>query len=64
MLGMPSSYYTAKLINGWRLIALDTTEMSGHSCMPEVRQTLYLLCSPQRPSYLGPWDHHSPTAAA
>lgn len=36
VLGMPSSYYTASLVNGWRLIALDTTEMSGHSHLPEV----------------------------
>lgn len=28
---LPSSYYTVKVCEGWRLIVLDTTEMSPHS---------------------------------
>ena len=27
----PTAYYTAPLAPGWRLVVLDTTEMSGHS---------------------------------
>ena len=30
-LRMPGAYYSAPLGPGWRLVALDTTEMSGHS---------------------------------
>jgi len=33
-LGIPGSYYTVPLAPGWRLIVLDTTEMSGHSNLP------------------------------
>eukprot|EP00887_Chlorella_sp_A99_P005563 scaffold1.g5563.t1 len=35
-LGYPggASYYSALLAPGWRLLALDTTEMSGHSGLP------------------------------
>ena len=34
-LNMPSSYYSRELPGKWRLIVLDTTEMSGHSQYPE-----------------------------
>ncbi|KAK9848481.1 hypothetical protein WJX84_012363 [Apatococcus fuscideae] len=30
-LGMPASFYAVDLAPGWRLLVLDTTEMSGHS---------------------------------
>ena len=33
-LRLPASYYAAPLAPGWRLIVLDTTEMSGHSGYP------------------------------
>ncbi len=36
-LHMPSSYYSVNLSDRWRLIGLDTTEMSLHSGYPEVR---------------------------
>ena len=35
-LGIPESYYTVQLASAWRLIVLDTTEMSGHSNLPLV----------------------------
>ena len=35
-LGIPESYYSVLLVPGWRLIVLDTTEMSGHSNLPPV----------------------------
>ena len=35
-LGMPASFYAADLAPGWRLLVLDTTEMSGHSGWPQV----------------------------
>lgn len=33
---MPGSYYSVDLNSSWRLIVLDTTEMSLHSGYPEV----------------------------
>ena len=36
-LGMPASYYAARLGPGWTLLVLDTTELSGHGAWPEVR---------------------------
>jgi hypothetical protein len=33
---MPHSYYSVALSHHWRLIVLDTTEMSLHSGYPEV----------------------------
>ena len=33
---MPHSYYSKQLPCAWKLIALDTTELSGHSCYPGV----------------------------
>jgi hypothetical protein len=35
-LGMPGSYYSVPLAARWKLIVLDTTEMSLHSGYPEV----------------------------
>jgi hypothetical protein len=35
-LGMPGSYYSVLLPAKWKLIVLDTTEMSLHSGYPEV----------------------------
>ena len=35
-LGMPASYYAVDLDPTWRLLVLDTTEMSGHSGFPAV----------------------------
>ena len=35
-LGMPASFYAADIAPGWRLLMLDTTEMSGHSGYPKV----------------------------
>jgi hypothetical protein len=35
---MPSSYYSAVVAPGWRLVVLDTTEMSPHSGYPEVKE--------------------------
>jgi hypothetical protein len=35
-LHMPHSYYSVALSRSWRLIVLDTTEMSLHSGYPEV----------------------------
>ena len=36
-LGVPDScYYSVALRHRWRLVVLDTTEMSGHSDYPEV----------------------------
>ena len=35
-LHMPYSYYSKQLPCQWRLIALDTTELSGHSGYPVV----------------------------
>lgn len=36
-LGIPEcGYYSVALPAGWRLVVLDTTEMSGHSGYPEV----------------------------
>ena len=32
---MPGSYYSKQLPHQWRLIVLDTTEMSGHSGFPQ-----------------------------
>ncbi|KAK9814127.1 hypothetical protein WJX72_000984 [[Myrmecia] bisecta] len=37
-LGIPASYYMVQLPAHWRLIVLDTTEMSGHSGYPETSQ--------------------------
>ena len=38
-LGIPQScYYSVPLPHSWRLVVLDTTEMSGHSGYPEVSQ--------------------------
>lgn len=34
-LKMPGSYYSRELPGKWRLLVLDTTEMSGHSQYPE-----------------------------
>jgi len=34
-LRMPGSYYSRELPSKWRLIVLDTTEMSGHSQYPQ-----------------------------
>lgn len=34
---MPHSYYSVPLATGWRLVVLDTTEMSLHSGYPAVR---------------------------
>lgn len=35
-LGMPRAYYAADIAPGWRLVTLDTTEMSNHSRYPQV----------------------------
>lgn len=35
-LRMPASYYSKQLPQKWRLIVLDTTEMSGHSGFSQV----------------------------
>lgn len=35
-LGMPASFYAVNIAPGWRLLVLDTTQMSGHSGYPEV----------------------------
>ena len=35
-LKLPGSFYAVHLPHGWRLIVLDTTEMSGHSNLPPV----------------------------
>jgi manganese-dependent ADP-ribose/CDP-alcohol diphosphatase len=34
-LRLPGSYYVRPLPHGWRLVVLDTTEMSGHSGYPD-----------------------------
>ncbi|KAK9838820.1 hypothetical protein WJX74_003943 [Apatococcus lobatus] len=34
-LGMPASFYAVDIEPGWRLLVLDTTEMSGHSGYPK-----------------------------
>ncbi|CAD7703221.1 unnamed protein product, partial [Ostreobium quekettii] len=34
-LGMPHAYYTADIAPGWRLVTLDTTEMSNNSRYPQ-----------------------------
>jgi hypothetical protein len=34
-LQLPASYYSLPLPGSWRLVVLDTTEMSGHSGYPE-----------------------------
>jgi hypothetical protein len=39
-LHMPNSYYSKTLPAGWRLVVLDTTEMSLHSGYPQARQLL------------------------
>ena len=43
-LKMPGSYYAKELPGKWQLIVLDTTEMSGHSGMPEVSFCDRYLC--------------------
>ena len=48
-LGMPASFYAVDLAPGWRLLVLDTTEMSGHSGKSKVRRPLYNLGTKDRP---------------
>jgi hypothetical protein len=40
---MPGSYYSVPLAARWKLIVLDTTEMSLHSGYPEVGSSSSLL---------------------
>jgi hypothetical protein len=42
-LKLPSSYYSVSLGCGWRLIVLDTTEMSPYSGLPAVRGRKHCL---------------------
>lgn len=43
-LHMPHSYYSKQLPCEWRLVALDTTEISGHSCYPKVSKSVMRAC--------------------
>ena len=42
-LQMPGSYYSRQLGHGWRLIVLDTTELSGHHRYPKVHIAFEML---------------------
>lgn len=68
-LRIPASYYSALLAPGWRLMVLDTTEMSGHSGYPpeseQVREAAAFVVShpmgrehPQMASWNGGTTQH------